>query len=259
MIWVLISAADASQIRVATLGGDSRLLSDNTDIFAFPARAVDFPHASFEIFDEWAGLVLPVRKAHFGGLFFNRPTRQVTALNNYVHDNGTPVFGQLDVSPWVDMLYARNLSERLNIGLAGRLSYDVLEIDGRKASAKQSDLRVGLRLGTNEGAQLDVAVGTQRHDLRDTINPVTTVRETDGTGITGGIRLSVPLGEQFQMIHFIGIESGSYCTCSEPPRDPPMGTGDRPELHADAQHPAAGRSSGFVSQTGSNRSWNADG
>jgi len=205
----LVPPAETSEIRVATLGGDSRFLLDHTNLFAFPARAVDFPHASFEIFDDWAGLVLPVGKAHFGGLFFNRPTPQLTALNNYVQENGTAVFGQLEVRPWVDLLYARTLGKQLSIGLAGRLSYDVLEIDGRRASARQSDLRVGLRLGS-KGTQLDATLGTQLHDLRDTIDPGTAVRQTDGTGFIGELRLRVPLGKQFRLIHFVGIESTSY-------------------------------------------------
>lgn len=212
LFWLLLLSAPlhSSQIRIATLGGESRLLLDNTNIFAFPARAVDFPHASFEIFDDWAGLIVPVGKTHFAGLFFNRPTAEVAALNRYLAANGSTLFQQLDAKPWVDLLYAGNLGQRLNVGLAGRVAYDVIEIDDLRASARQSDLRLGLRLGANDGVQLDVAVGLKLHKLRDTIAPETALQETDGSGITGDVRLLMPVGKRAQLVQFIGIESTSY-------------------------------------------------
>lgn len=223
----LLSPVDSSEIRVATLGGESRFMHDNTNVFAFPARAVDFPHAGFEIFDEWAGVVLPVGKASFAGLFFNRPTPQLATLNSYIQKNGSAVFQELQVKPWIDLLYARRLGERLNLGFAGRVSYDVLETDGNRASARQSDLRAGFRLGNKEGAQLDAAVGLQLHDLRDTINQRPPNRETDGTGMTGELRLLTPLGENMALVNFIGFESSSYALApsQRETRTIEMGTG----------------------------------
>ena len=154
--------------------------------------------------------MLPVGKTNFAGLFFNRPTPQLATLNSYVEKSGSAVFQELQVRPWIDLLYARRLGERLNLGLAARVSYDVLEADGNRASARQSDLRAGFRLGNKEGAQLDAAVGFQLHDLRDTINQMNPVRETDGTGMTGELRLSTPLGENLSWVNFIGFESSSY-------------------------------------------------
>jgi hypothetical protein len=204
------SPVESSEIRIATLGGESRFLLDDTNLAAFPARAVDFPHASFEIFDEWAGLVIPVGKTRFAGLFFNRPTPEVIALNRYAESNGSRLFRQLEVVPWVDLMYASSLGDRLKIGLAGRVSYDVIEVDSRRASARQSDLRAGLLIGAAGGLQIDAAIGIQRQDLRDTDASGGALGETDGTGLNGDVRLLLPLGERFQLIQFVGIESGSY-------------------------------------------------
>ena len=200
----------ASQIRVETLGGESRLLLDNTNLFAYPALAAQFPHASFEIFDDWAGLVLPVGGSHFAGLFFNRPTRQLDTLNGYVAAAGSPLFQQLDLDPWFDLMYAKRLGERLDVGLAGSVAYDVIETDGRRASARQSDLRLGLRLGARDGSQVDAAIGVQLRDLRDASTAGARLGQTDGTGVTGDVRWRHPLGEHLRLVHFIGIESSSY-------------------------------------------------
>ena len=206
----ILSTAHASQIRVETLGGESRFLLDDTNVFVFPALAADHLHANFEIFDDWAGLVLPVGDDHSAGLFFNRPTRQLSDLNSYVAAEGTPLFRQLEAKPWVDLLYGISFSARADVGLAGRVAYDVIESDGRKASARQSDLRLGLRLGARDGRQLDAAIGVQLQDLRDTSAAGAPLRETDGTGVSGDLRLRLPLGERFRMIHFMGVESRSW-------------------------------------------------
>jgi len=72
-ILALVSCVSASSVRVATLGNDSRLLLDSSNLLYYPALVRQLAHANVELFDDWAGIAVPVGERHGAALFLNRP------------------------------------------------------------------------------------------------------------------------------------------------------------------------------------------
>ena len=101
-------SVSGSPIRLAALGGETRLLRDSSNIYLYPSQAHELPHFGVALFDNWAGAVYPLDKRHALGLFFNRPTPQLDRLNTYLTQNGSPT---LQARPWADFLYGLHLRQ----------------------------------------------------------------------------------------------------------------------------------------------------
>ena len=201
-----------SGVRLASLGGETRLLLDTTNLFTYPALAIEFPHVAVELFDDWAGVAYPLSPGHTVGVFFNRPTERLDRLSDYLSQTGSAQFRQLEPRPWIDLVYARSLTDGLIFGFGGRFDYDVADTD-REASSSTASLRFGVRLGEGlaegTGRGLDAAVGVHVQRLEDTSAASLTTRETDGEGFDLELRGRVPLGGSI-LLPFVSYEKSSF-------------------------------------------------
>ena len=93
---LIITSAQASTYRTAALGGESRLFTDETNIYLYPAASAEFSHVGVDLFGDWGGGVYPLSQNQFVGLFLNRPAAQLDRLNSYLSQNGSAAFRQLD-------------------------------------------------------------------------------------------------------------------------------------------------------------------
>tara|TARA_Y100000588_G_scaffold385452_1_gene478873 strand:+ start:205 stop:1341 length:1137 start_codon:yes stop_codon:yes gene_type:complete len=209
---LIITSAQASTYRTAALGGESRLFTDETNIYLYPAASAEFSHVGVDLFGDWGGGVYPLSQNQFVGLFLNRPAAQLDRLNSYLSQNGSAAFRQLDATPWLDLFYAYKLTPRLHLGLAGRLAYDRLRLNELNVSAWQGDWRLGLRWGTQTGKIIDVTVGLTTHRFKDTSSeaPFTPISQTDGNGGLLDLRLRWPLSDQVKLVPSLKYESASY-------------------------------------------------
>ena len=211
-IALLATSVQASTYRLAALGGESRLLADDTNIFLYPATSAEFAHAGVDLFDDWGGAIYPLGQTHFIGLFLNRPALQSDRLNAYLGQTGSPAFRQLKTSPWFDLFYGFKPSAQLHLGVAGRLAYDRLWLNTLKASAWQGDWRLGLRWGANSGKILDATLGFTTHRLEDSSleAPFESISQTDGNGALLDLRLRWPLSSQVKLIPSLNYEFASF-------------------------------------------------
>ena len=204
------ASSDASPIRVTTLGGESRLLMDETNLFIYPALAGIVPHAAVELFDDWAGIAFPLNKQHTAGLFLGRPTAQLGRFNSYLSQSGSDRFRSLEAKPWIDLVYAASLTPHLRAGLATRLSVDREEgVDG-EAAASEIDLRIGFGLGRIDHIQIDATIGLRRLALEDRPATGPALEETDGDGYIVDLRARLPKGKRLLFIPYAVIETSSY-------------------------------------------------
>ena len=201
----------ASPIRIATLGGDSRLLVDPTNIFVYPALAGEMPHAVVELFDDWAGVTFAVTERHAVGLFLNRPTDSLERLNLYVDQTGGRLFRSLEAEPLADLIYSMRPAGSLRVGVAGRFSRDREELQGAAASASAADVRLGLGVGAPDGLRLDAAIGFRRRRLEDAPAGGESLQETDGDGYGLDMRVRLPAsGGALLLMPFVSVEKNAY-------------------------------------------------
>ena len=202
-----------SPIRLASLGGETHLLRDSSNIYLYPAQAHELPHFGVALFDNWAGAVYPLGKRHALGLFFNRSTPQLTRLNTYLSQNGSATFNSLQVRPLADFLYGLRLRKNLQIGLLARLSYAKRERDFTNASASSADLRLGIRVGS-----LNATIGFLRRHLKDlsalprdnSTEAVALSPGTDSNGYLFDLRLRLKLTPQVNFYPSAGFENSSF-------------------------------------------------
>ena len=201
----------ASPLRVATLGGDSRLLVDPTNIFVYPSLAGEMPHAVVELFDNWAGIAFPVTDSHAAGLFLNRPTDSLERLNLYLDQTGSRLFRSLEAEPVADLIYAVSLAGPLRMGVAGRFSRDHEERQGMTASASAADLTLGFGVGARDGLRLDSALGVRRRRFEDGAVAGARLEETDGDGYSLDLRVRLPASEgALLLMPFVSVEKNAY-------------------------------------------------
>jgi len=199
----------ASSNRLAALGGESRLFLDTSNLFIYPATVLEFPHFGAELFDDWGGVAYPLG-SHALGLFFNRPTPQLTRLATYLHQNGSALFQDLDPQPWIDLLYGWGPRDGLCFGLSGRLAFDTLTRARAEASTSGADLRLGLRLGAAPGRTLDFTVGLTRQSFEDSPDGQNKIAETDGSGYLLSLRARHPLRSGLVLFPAVDFEAESY-------------------------------------------------
>ena len=87
-VLLAVTGLSASPVRVATLGGDRRLLLDSTNLFDYPALLRQLAHVDIELFDHWAGIAVPITAQHGVALFLNRPD---DGLDELVHPRARDV------------------------------------------------------------------------------------------------------------------------------------------------------------------------
>jgi hypothetical protein len=207
-----VSPSWGSGVRLASLGGETRLLLDTTNLFTYPSLASRFPHVAVELFDDWAGVAYPLSPGHTVGVFFNRPTEPLDRLSDYLRQTGSAQFRRLEPRPWVDVVYAVDLSPGLTLGVGGRLDYDVADTDS-EASSSAATLRFGVSLGEvlgeGDGKGVDATIGLRRERLKDTSAAGATIRETDGNGFDFELRGRVPLGDGTTLLPFVSYSSSA--------------------------------------------------
>ena len=146
LVWALMALARpafappaaASPIRVRSLGGEAALLLDKTNLLRYPALARTFAHADIEIFDEWAGAVIPLGSTSAIGLYLNRPTLATDHLNSYVATTGSENFRALRPSPWFEAIAATTLGS-VQIGSSLRYAYDRQQQGAAEATASRRE------------------------------------------------------------------------------------------------------------------------
>lgn len=183
----------ASPVRVATLGGDSRLVLDATNLHQHPALTRQLAHVHVELFDEWASVAVPLGSRHAVGLFLNRPDPRRTELAAYLQSAGSNVLASLEPSPWLDMSYAIQWTPSLALGLSLRTLYDVRDLGATEAEAGLWEGRVGLSAGRGRRG-LDVTIGYESVNLRDATTG-TQRQESDSGGPSVEARKRLPIGE----------------------------------------------------------------
>lgn len=180
------SAVAASPVRVASLGGEGRLLLDSTNLFDYPALAGQLAHADIEPFDDWAGAAVPFGRGHAAGLFLNRPDAATRRLSAYVGATGSRLMRSLAPRPWIDALYALRLGPGLALGTALRFDHDLRQRGGDRASASRWEGRLSATVGGGP-RQLDATVSLDRVGLVDR-SAGARWSQTDGTGLGVDLR-----------------------------------------------------------------------
>jgi len=197
----------SSPNRVAALGGEQGFIVDPTNIPDYPARAMDLPHASVEIFDDWASAVVPVGGGAVG-LFLDRPTRDLRDVDAYVASAGSALFRQLQAEPWLDLVCAARLSGSLAMGLGGGFAYDQLEAGGGEASVSSARLRLGVRLAA-AGRQVDASLGISRRRFSDQPADGNRLEQTAGDGFDVDIRGRIALSPRLTLVPTVALVSRS--------------------------------------------------
>lgn len=200
----------ASNNRLAALGGAPRLLLDTDNIHIYPATAGEFPHLGVEIFQDWGGVVYPLSSEHALGLFFNRPTPQSTRFNTYLVSTEDPLLGELEVQPWVDLLYGGQLLSNAHLGLSGRFSFDTSTRPAGEASAHSLDLRLGLRLGEHQSLDAVFGLTHQRIEVLPATQDQPDRSQTDGLGYLLGLRTRLPISSSLLLLSSVDLELESY-------------------------------------------------
>jgi hypothetical protein len=149
------------------------------------------------------------------GLFFNRPTSQNAAFNEYIRQRGSDLFRALDPVPWFDLAYGFAPKHSLALGLSTSLTYDRSTVADRRASAASANLLGGLRLGSKSGPSLDLGLGLMLRRLEDQSLEGITRSQTDGTGLSLELRYRWPLGPKLILLPFLGLERDNFALAPE--------------------------------------------
>lgn len=185
------------------------MLLDNSNAFIYPASAVEWPHFAVSLFENWGGVLYPLGDQQVVGLFFHRPTSELSALNNYIQSTGSDEFRQLELAPLLDLTYARALRSSLALGTALSFAYDQRDIGDAISSARSLDLRLGLRLGTPESRVLDLSLGILTRRLKDG-SSANLSRQTEGDGIQIAARYRHPIQSSFTLLPFASYQRDAF-------------------------------------------------
>ncbi|HJP29582.1 MAG: hypothetical protein QF689_14645 [Candidatus Latescibacteria bacterium] len=179
-VLLAVTGLSASPVRVATLGGDRRLLLDSTNLFDYPALLRQLAHVDIELFDHWAGIAVPITAQHGVALFLNRPDDGLDELSTYLTGTGSPLLRSLEPRPWLDAMYALQLRRGLSVGVGLRYAYDVRDLGDDEASVSRWDSRIGIAVGAGH-RRLEGTLRLERVALSDRAAGVS-LDESDGNG-----------------------------------------------------------------------------
>ena len=179
-ILLLTACVSASPVRVATLGGDSRLLLDSTNLLHYPALVRQLAHANVELFDDWAGVAVPLGTRHGAGLWLNRPDESLGALSTYLDSTGSLLLRALNPRPWFDATYGLQLRSGLALGVGLRYDYDVRDRGADEASVARWASSFGIAVGSGH-RRLDGTLQLQHVALLDR-NAGVSHQASDGNG-----------------------------------------------------------------------------
>lgn len=210
MAWVavlcLAAAVHASPNRVAALGGEGRFLVDPVNVHEYPALAVSLGHAGLELFDEWAGAVVPVSRGSVG-LYANRPSPHLIRYNAWLDTAGAGALARLDVRPWIDAVAGLRLGGNMALGIGLSYAADLEDHGSGEVSATATQLTLGTRLGPPD-RRLDLAARLRRHRLRDGTGSLVR-RQSDGDLLGLEARGRWLVGESLVAVPVLSVESGS--------------------------------------------------
>ncbi|SVC22004.1 uncharacterized protein METZ01_LOCUS274858, partial [marine metagenome] len=182
-----VSPAGASPMRLSALGAQSWLVFDVTNLQQHPSLARTFAHADVELFDEWAGAVVPIGTSGAVGLFLNRPTPSIGRLNDYTATTGSRAFRSLVSTPWLDGVASMRLGGSTDVGVALRAAYDRSHRGAAEASTSLRQALIGLSFGAGKSRGLDMTVRLDQVAFRDRDEGFS-ASETDGTGLGVEVR-----------------------------------------------------------------------
>ncbi|MEE2658215.1 MAG: hypothetical protein VX733_06895 [Candidatus Latescibacterota bacterium] len=177
---------------------------DTTNPLTYPSLAPSHRHAAVELFDDWAGGLLPVGGMRTLGIYLNRSPRPARDLSSYVESTGSRLFRSLQPRQWLDLLYGDRLSSSFAYGIALGLAYDVQERGAIEASAIQNEIKVGVTLG-GPARLLDLSLGLQRVGLTDG-----TLEQTGGSGLLAEARGRWRIDERTTVTPVAAIELTAY-------------------------------------------------
>ena len=199
-----------SENRLRALGGERRLLTGTSAIHLYPATAPDFPHFAVEVFEDWGGGIYSVGTRHAIGLFLNRTSPELETFNDRLAGRGSAPFGELELSPLADLIYALQLGDRLRVAFATTYAFDEHRRGQNLASASHWDVRVGIQAGHANRSHLQATVGMSRQDLKDRTAGAAPLGNTDGNGYSVEVRGHLPLTPHATFLPAAGVRVSAY-------------------------------------------------
>lgn len=195
----------ASPTRVGILGGESSLLFDTTNLLKYPSLARTVAHADVELFNDWAGAVVPVGQSSAIGLFLNRPTTQLRSLNSYIASTGGRLFRSLTPTPLMDAVVSTRLRPGIQVGATLRLAHDRRRRGAAEAAAGLRQALIGISIAPGKPRGLD---GTLRiDDITFTDRDAgSSAAQTDGRGFGFEARGRWRLGSELMALPWISWE-----------------------------------------------------
>ncbi len=226
-ILVFANVIYGSTSRLRSLGGETRILKDDTNIFVYPSLVMEYPQVIAEPFDlddspSWAGATYKIGKTSTVGIMFRRPLRTADELSTFLANADTSgtseIFSdvssdtrvrlsRMDLSSWFDFMYGTSLSEGLDIGGQVSLSYDA-EGNGTETTASAFEVTLGLSADIGENSSLDVAVEFNRQSFEDDEADNVIAESEGGTGAVLEVRLFFPVGESAQLVPLLSTSFG---------------------------------------------------
>ncbi len=203
-------SAFGSENRLRALGGERRLLTGTSAIHLYPATAPDFPHFAVEVFEEWGGGIYRLGTRHSIGLFLNRTSPELDTFNERIEDRGSVLFGELELNPIADVVYAVQLGDRLRVAFATTYSFDERRRGQNLASASNWNMRVGMQAGQATRSHLQATVGMSRQDLKDQTAGAANLGNTDGNGYSVEVRGHIPLAPHATFLPAVGFRVSAY-------------------------------------------------
>ena len=224
ILLVSVDGAHGSTSRLRSLGNETRILKDDTNIFVYPSLVMEYPQVIAEPFDlgdslSWAGATYKIGKTSTVGIMFRRPLRNAEELSDFLANATTSEafssvpadsrerLSRMDLSSWFDFMYGMSLSEGLDIGGQVSLSYDA-EGNGTETTASAFEVILGLSADMGENSSLDVAVGFNRQSFEDDEVDSIIAESEGGTGANIEVRLFLPAGERAELVPLLSFSVG---------------------------------------------------
>ena len=199
-----------SENRLRALGGERRLLSGTSAIHLYPATARDFPHFAVEVFEDWGGGVYNLGSRHTLGLFLNRAAPELDTFNDRLENRGSSLFGELEINPLADAIYAVQFSDGLRVAVATTYAFDERRRGQSLASASHWNVSVGIQAGPADHSHLQATAGMSRQNLKDRTAGAAPLGTTDGNGYSVEAKGRIPLAHDAAFLPAVGFRVSAY-------------------------------------------------